>query len=62
MMQWPEIPAPRLQHRFVDSLGRFVARSDFDWEGRLPRRLRRLLNEGLARAFPERGSNRGRCR
>lgn len=32
---WGEIPAPRLQHEFRDKEGRFVARSDFDWGGRL---------------------------
>lgn len=35
MMEWPEVPAPRLQHEFRDPLGRFVARTDFDWDGRL---------------------------
>ncbi|WP_051613507.1 type IV toxin-antitoxin system AbiEi family antitoxin domain-containing protein [Rhodococcus sp. UNC23MFCrub1.1] len=35
MMQWPEIPSPRLQHRFLDDRGRIVARTDFDWDGRL---------------------------
>lgn len=32
---WDEIPAPRLQHEFHNKDGRFVARSDFDWKGRL---------------------------
>lgn len=32
---WEEIPTPRLQHEFRDVNGRFVARTDFDWEGRL---------------------------
>jgi hypothetical protein len=29
------LPSPRLQHRFFDGQGRFVARSDFDWNGLL---------------------------
>ena len=32
---WAEIPAPRLQHEFRDTSGNFVARTDFDWQGRL---------------------------
>lgn len=32
---WSEIPTPRLQHEFRDARGKFVARTDFDWEGRL---------------------------
>ncbi|GAC67021.1 hypothetical protein [Gordonia soli] len=29
------LPVPRLQHEFVDGTGVFVARSDYDWDGRL---------------------------
>lgn len=32
---WNEIPTPRLQHEFRDANGKFVARTDFDWDGRL---------------------------
>jgi hypothetical protein len=35
MLACPDIPVPTLQRRFFDSDGRFVARTDFDWEGRL---------------------------
>ncbi|MBT1194062.1 type IV toxin-antitoxin system AbiEi family antitoxin [Rhodococcoides kroppenstedtii] len=35
MLGWPEIPEPRLQHEFRDEHGLFVARTDFDWDGRL---------------------------
>ncbi|MGB3771292.1 MAG: hypothetical protein WBA00_09130 [Rhodococcus sp. (in: high G+C Gram-positive bacteria)] len=35
MLDWPEIPEPRLQHRFFNGRGVFVARSDFDWKERL---------------------------
>ncbi|MGU3435014.1 hypothetical protein ACNHUS_18600 [Actinomycetes bacterium M1A6_2h] len=31
MSQWPEVPAPRLQHTFVDRRGP-IGRTDFDWE------------------------------
>jgi hypothetical protein len=31
MTRWPEVPEPRLQHRFLDHRG-FIARTDFDWE------------------------------
>lgn len=33
--RFPEIPRPRLQHEFRRPDGGFVARTDFDWEGRL---------------------------
>lgn len=33
--RFPEFPAPRLQHEFRRADGSFVARTDFDWEGRL---------------------------
>lgn len=32
---WADIPMPRLQHEFRDASGRFVARTDFDWAGRM---------------------------
>lgn len=35
MTRWPDVPLPRLQHTFRTSSGVFVARSDFDWDGRL---------------------------
>lgn len=35
MLDWPEIPAPRLQHEFFDERGQFVARADFDWDGNI---------------------------
>jgi len=33
MLDWPEIPEPRLQHEFLDGHGLFIARTDFDWDG-----------------------------
>lgn len=33
--RFPEIPRPRLQHEFHRPDGSFVARTDFDWDGRL---------------------------
>lgn len=35
MLVCPDIPAPVLQRRFFDEDGRFVARVDFDWEGKV---------------------------
>ena len=35
MHSWDDIPDPRLQQRFLTSTGVFVARTDFDWDGRL---------------------------
>ncbi|MGB7364644.1 MAG: hypothetical protein WA931_16555 [Rhodococcus sp. (in: high G+C Gram-positive bacteria)] len=35
MTRWRDVPQPRLQHRFVTDDGRFVARTDFDWDGLL---------------------------
>lgn len=35
ILGWPDIPEPRLQHTFRDEHGRFVARTDFDWDGRV---------------------------
>ncbi len=35
ILGWPDIPEPRLQHAFHDQHGRFVARTDFDWDGRV---------------------------
>ncbi|MEE3853373.1 hypothetical protein VZC37_23755 [Gordonia sp. LSe1-13] len=29
------LPVPRLQHEFFDPRGRFVARTDYDWDGKL---------------------------
>ncbi|GGF99587.1 hypothetical protein GCM10007304_11830 [Rhodococcoides trifolii] len=31
MTRWPEVPAPRLQHAFMDRRGA-IGRTDFDWE------------------------------
>ncbi|WP_028463280.1 hypothetical protein [Nocardia sp. 348MFTsu5.1] len=35
MIACPDIPRPRLQHVFYSADGRFIARVDFDWDGRL---------------------------
>lgn len=35
MHGFADVPSPRLQHEFRTESGLFVARSDFDWEGRL---------------------------
>ncbi|UVE96254.1 hypothetical protein [Dietzia sp. B32] len=35
MSRWAEVPRPRLQHEFRDPQGGFIARTDFDWDGRL---------------------------
>lgn len=35
MSMWSDVPTPRLQHEFRTASGRLVARTDFDWEGRL---------------------------
>ncbi|MBY6438443.1 hypothetical protein HQ602_18890 [Rhodococcus kroppenstedtii] len=35
MHPWGDVPEPRLQHPFTRDDGTFVARTDFDWNGRL---------------------------
>ncbi|MFW0874350.1 hypothetical protein [Rhodococcoides corynebacterioides] len=35
MRGWADVPEPRLQHTFTRDDGQFVARTDFDWDGRL---------------------------
>lgn len=35
MIACPDIPKPTLQRRFFDEDGIFVARPDFEWDGRL---------------------------
>lgn len=46
MLMCPEIPDPTLQRTFYDQDGRFVARPDFEWEGRLVGEFDGLLKYG----------------
>ena len=52
MLACPDIPEPRLQHRFYSADGRFVARTDFDWDGRLVGEFDGLMKYGAGSMKP----------
>lgn len=46
MLACPDLPVPVLQRRFFDEDGQFVARPDYEWEGRLAGEFDGLVKYG----------------
>ncbi|MCZ4551873.1 hypothetical protein [Gordonia rubripertincta] len=52
MLACPDLRKPTLQRKFYDSNGRFVARVDFEWQGRLVAEFDGLMKYGAGSMLP----------